>query len=466
VFAEISANWIDARLRKLGISLTYIAPAPDTSSVLSCSYRAVPGEYCIYVRKDADAAVRAICGLREKGHILYNHLASPNRQRRLFDGFFRRNMHIILFRLPDGGRERLRLYSAYIYERFAGMAQAMEVNSKLFGSGWRSVRALLEPALPEGDVRRLDYLAFPREGWPPGLDWTAYLLLLCRDMRDSLDEIGSNGKIKTGDISSYNSSIRDESRIKDAVRKTLVSAGTPDGDERGRRGRTVRRTGTAALHSVSECRDVPSLIRVLRERGMVNRKRLFVTDLLYNANRNKFDGAILVPRRLRAFKRTPAHLCILLDVSGSIPAVILNLVVRAIMEAEGGFNKRKSRLVCWSDSLCSDTTLSELRNFSAGGGTIMASGIEYCKRYLDANAVFFIISDFQDDIGGWMNAAKGIKARKTAVAFAGEGRMGMGFDEWFARAGSNADYRKTEVTLKEFAEVFDCVLLDTSADGG
>jgi hypothetical protein len=398
----------------------------------------------------------------------------PKSQKKLFYESFHRNMPLLFFKLPEDKNlnRRLGIYSSYLYERFAGTAQAMEVNSKLFSVDWERVRSVLERNMG-GSMKRPEYLSYPADGWPPGLDWMTYMLLLCGDMRRALEHIGysgeggggsGDGRIRTGDIGAFNGERDEEERIRETheTRKTIVDAvGLPCG-ERIRRGRTTGVTGTSALHTVSECDSFDQFVSILRERGAVDKRRRLFTDMLYNINRNKYDTDVFIPRRLRVTDKTLAAVCVLLDVSGSVPTAFLERVVGAIIRAEGYFNREKSRLVCWSDSLCSDMPLG-LRKFTAGGGTVLAAGIEYCKRYLDGDAAFFIVSDFQDDLTGWIRAARGIKARKTAVGYAVDGSTRparrQDFVDWFSRAGSNAESRGAEVTLKEFSAVFDMVLL-------
>jgi hypothetical protein len=481
------ADDINALFERLNVSVSYIGNGPvDMSTldapilggrVLSFSYRAAPGDYCIYIRNGVDKRTRSVCDLREKARILYNHFTLPHAQKAQFDEFFRKNMPVIFLRLPEDKNinQRIGMYSTYIYERFAGMAQAMEVNSKLFKDDWPAVRALLEKNML-GGIRRQEYLAYPKENWPAGLSWMTYMIFLCKDMRKSLDAIGGEGgKIKTGDMSAYRNEILCENQIKEAheTRKTVVEEagdGTGAGDNNGiriKRGRTTHITGAAASHSVSECDSFEQLIQILRERGIVYRRQRLFTDMLYNSNRNKFNTDVFIPRRLRVIDKTPAELCVLLDVSGSVPVAFIKRIVYSIVKAEGFFNKVKSRLVCWSEGLCSDTPLNEAYKFTSGGSTLMASGIEYCKKYLNENSAFFIVSDFQDDLGDWIQAAKDIKARKTAVAY-DDGRYAdvkrrKSFSDWFSSAGSNANYRKTVVTLKEFTAVFDTAMITPNA---
>jgi hypothetical protein len=451
-----------ALFERLNISISYIDNQKSESTVLSFSYRASRGEYGIYIRKNIDAETYSACDRREKGRILFNHFIRCQACKNLFDEAFRRNMPLIFFRLPEDKNinQRIGLYSTYIYRRFSGIAQAMEVNSKVFKTDWLSTRPLFEKYM-RNSVRKQEYLSYPKDAWPGGLDWITYMLFLCRDMRWTLDEIsGGNNKIKTGDISAYNNELRDEKQIQEAheTRKTIIPCCGSEVDERIRRGRTTSVTGQAALHSISECNSLEQFLAILRERSVTDKRRRLFTDMLYNINRNKFDSNIFIPRRLYVSDKTPVPVCILLDVSGSVPTALLKRIVRAIADVEYFLDKKKSRLVCWSDGLCSDTPLEGINNFTAGGGTILAPGIKYCKKYLCDNASFFIVSDFQDDLGDWIRAARNISARKTAVACtAADARLN--FAEWFSRAGSNANSHTTEVTPAEFTAVFDTVLL-------
>lgn len=472
---------IDMRLGDLGVTV-----AVENSASMPLVFREAGGGYRVLV--SGPPAVRLIRCLRAKAGILCGHFTRDDAaERRLFGRFFRRNLHIILFRLPDGALSRLGVCSAYIYARFSALARAMEVNSRLFGGGlWRQVRELPERARAEdadrngADIPGLDCGGFPKEGWPLGLDWMSYLILLCSDMAAGLDAIG--GLIRTGDIGKCERALRDAEALRSACLSRPLSLLSDGGggvtDEgRARKGRTTGGTpgtpmpvtASAVSGSVRECRDIPALIRTLRERGVAPGRKNIVTDITHHHNRNRLGGSLLVPRRFRADGRTRAPVCILLDVSGSVPAAFLRQLVRAVTDAEGAFDRRASRLVSWADGLCADTSLDALDGVSAGGGTALAGGIDYCKRYLRGNAAFFIISDLRDDIGGWISAARGIRARKTVIVCADTDADavpdgisdggGAGFAEWFARVGSNADYRKTEVTLKEFSRVFDCILL-------
>ena len=259
-------------------------------------------------------------------------------------------------------------------------------------------------------------------------------------------------------------------QIRSAWETRLADPGQEDDDIPGEfrfgLGRTTEIHDVKTSHRLFSVNNLRDLVRILRERSRINQKRELKTDLLYYANRNKYGSALLIPRRSRVETPLSGKVVILLDVSGSVPVQLVRQVVAAISNAEGTFNagqgKRQGRLIAWSDSLCSDVPLNELDSIQTGGGTLLANGIRYCERYLDTESAFFIISDFQDDLAQWLNAARDLPGRRTAIGYGKTGRQtgdSGSLAEWFALVGSNGDYRKEAVSLENFVRVFDTLII-------
>jgi hypothetical protein len=309
-----------------------------------------------------------------------------------------------------------------------------------------------------------EYL-YPRPFWPQGLDWISYMTFLCLEYSLFMDALGSgpDRKIRFSDLNAYNAGQEMEELIREQHESALAAFqqkedGPSAEDDEPHQGRSAAFTNARISRTITECNDTYELLGILRERSRSLKKSRLYTDLLYHVNRNKFNAETLIPRRYRTETWTQNSVCILLDVSGSVPAAFVKEVVGIIIQAEGVFNKRRSRLVSWSDSLRDDVPLSALKTLSLGGGTVLGRGIEYCKQYLGEDSSFFIISDFQDDICDWLEAAKDIPGRKTAIGY---GRVGwdLSFEEWFSALGSSAAYRKRRVDPREFCAVFDAVLI-------
>jgi hypothetical protein len=494
---NLDNEWEPARYQRtsrliasLNIQISYIKNRRVKKAPISFSYRAMRGEYGIYIARDADVPTWMIRDLFEKGHILFNHFNRPFNHRQQFEQFFKSSMNTILSRLPANLNVKALtgLYSTYIYNRFSDIAQAMEINSKLFHDDWDTALAFLnryryfhqlnEQVFTVSDAMEMlsrlrdrvldgkeaENFIYPKENWPRGLDWVSYMSFLYMDSPFFLDAIGSGSerRIRSGDVTSYNTAKEAEDLIQEQYEtRAAILRQEQEGEgenETVREGHSTGFSNARISREITECADVEDLVRILRERSLYLKKSRLVEDVLYNVNRNKFDSAMLIPRRYREENYTQNNVCILLDVSGSVPAAFIKRVTATIVQSEGVFDRRKSRLIAWSDNLCGDRAITDVQNIPSGGGTILADGIEYCKQYLNDNSGFFIISDFQDDLADWLEAAKAIPCRKTAIGYGNVGRT-VSFEEWFAHAGSNADYRRTPVDAKEFCAVFETVLI-------
>jgi hypothetical protein len=451
-------------LQRLHVHISYVDKSwVQGTAPFSFSFKAVRGVYGIYIDRGAGEETFMVRDLHEKGHILFNHFSRPRTHRQQFEEFFRRNLHTILSSLPPERNinMRLGLYSSYLYNRFSDAAQAMEINTKLFKEDSEAAAAFWFP----GEPKKSPFI-LPTPGWPWGLDWMSYMGFLCAELKFSLYMMagGGEGKIRSGDVTAYNSGRSAQERIIELHEAPQESAGKIE-NETGiiRRGRTADGSGAGMLYRITECAGVKDLARILRERGRYLKRTRLVTDLMYHRNRNKFggNGETIVPRRYRRETYIPRRLCVLLDVSGSVPAGFVKNVVRTVAGSSGYFNPRDSRLICWSDRLCSDTFLGDIKTAPSGGGTALGGGIEYCKRYLNRDSVFFIISDFQDELNDWIKAAGDIRCEKTALGYGRISREKT-LEEWFSAAGSNGNYRKNPVDIKTIASVFNTVLIRES----
>jgi hypothetical protein len=400
------------------------------------SYKASRGEYRVYIDKSLVGADYGAADLFEKGHILFGHLdfeadeQETNTKRAAFErALFAKRSSLFAF-LPDDAGRRLSFYTSYLWRRFLETAQAIEIQTKLFH---------------DNDAAR----GFALE---PGLNWKSYLRLLSENPVVSLPRIiGAKGTWSSADVSSIiNTDISE------------MENGLQDKNNANQKwGRTLHQTKTApgSAYTVTQTA-LRQLPEILRERSLMVKKTKMTTDLFYYENRNKYETGLLMPRRRKTEKLAAGNVVILLDVSGSIPDTFTEAAVNAIMiaEAQNTFDAENSRLVCWAANLVDDTDIFSIHKIRGGGGTQLADGIEYCKKYTGDNAAFFIISDLQDEIADWIERAKTMNARKTVIAYNKFGET-MCAAQWFSRAGSNADYRKEEVPLSEWSRHFDTLLV-------
>ncbi|GMO25120.1 MAG: hypothetical protein Ta2B_04600 [Termitinemataceae bacterium] len=495
-----SAFLIDDLCKKLKTDISVIRIANTNAAAFS--RRIIRGTYAVFINKKIEKKAFDILLLREKAHIVFNHLIYGKMQKEIFkntfEKYFNRNKSAILMRLPDDKNinQKIGSFSNYIYKRFEGIAKSMEVNSRIFGANFEEVKNILDADLSLNILFKEELLAFPKAGWTLGADWLTYMYMLCANMKNSLDDIGNKDgkKIKSGDLSAYNNySSENEHIANDYKSRAAIVQETNDNSMAIKIGRTSHLSGADSVCAVSVCDSMADLLNILKQKSYNEERRKLYTDVMYNTNRNKYMASlntsgtqdcvefccrlkmktaesntslncnhqlsdVIIPRRRFITKRVPSNICILLDVSGSIPKGFIKKVIKTIISSEGVFNKRKSRLICWADYLCADLDLNSLEKIQTGGGTLLFEGIDYCKKYLCEDSHFFLISDFQDDLEQWIKSAKIIDAKKTAIGYY-SGKVKKTFYEWFCGIGSNSDSHRVQTSIKEFSSVFDTVFL-------
>ena len=112
-------------------------------------------------------------------------------------------------------------------------------------------------------------------------------------------------------------------------------------------------------------------------------------DPLYNYNRGKTSGGVMRMRTTIQQVYRPGNLIAVIDVSGSVDIDL----VKAL--------------------------LTELKKYR-GGGTEIASGIEYAKKYLKSDAdKLFVISDFEDYLNRWVEIINTLKSDVFGICWGG-----------------------------------------------
>jgi hypothetical protein len=386
-----------------------------------CSYKSSRGEYRVYIDESLTDPEYMAADLFEKGRILFGHLEENAEERADARASFERALlakrSTLLALLPDDAGKRISFYTTCLWKQFLETAQAVEIETKLFDNAAFAEKFALKP----------------------GLNWKSYLRLLAENPAFFVPLIAG----RKGDFLQANEPF-------------WYRENAPQNSEKW--GRTLHqmepepdRNHAAVTASIKE------LPEILRERSLRAKKIKMTNDVFYYENRNKYNTGLLVPRRQKQEKLDTGNVVILLDVSGSIPAAFTEAAVNAVIEAQTAFDAENSRLVRWSANLVDDTDIFDIKPVSGGGGTLLADGIEYCKKYANDDSAFFIISDLQDEIADWIKNAQAMNARKTVIAYNKTGEP-MSVEKWFSRVGSNADYRKEEVSLAEWSRHFDTFL--------
>lgn len=141
--------------------------------------------------------------------------------------------------------------------------------------------------------------------------------------------------------------------------------------------------------------------------------RIMERDVMYNTNRGRLGRRSDVIRpahvmKIRAKQKEEATAVFLVDVSGSMNSRILTRIIKTIYSFRSKTNITKDwRVVTWNSGLVQDFSLSNEEGIKIGGGTAIAYGIDYCKKYIKSRSdKLFIISDMEDSLSDWADEIK------------------------------------------------------------
>ena len=139
-------------------------------------------------------------------------------------------------------------------------------------------------------------------------------------------------------------------------------------------------------------------------------------DMMYNVNRRKIGGGnnLIIPRDTNRTEFRADDFVVILDVSGSVSASLINKTLNVFGDLSNRFGK-KSRIIFWADGLHADLPLKEVTHGYSGGGTNIAAGIDYVneKGYVKGGTKLFIISDFCDYLKDWKNSLDKLPSREV-----------------------------------------------------
>lgn len=467
--------------------------------LLAFVVREIKNLFKIFINEDCEAESFDSMDLHEKGHILFNHTQSVN----LYIQEFREELEKIwdtkltkffaaeVKNNPNNKEKIVKI----LFKEFSNIAQDMEINSKLFDGGeWLKAKKTMARS---GMIVHLKYLytqiddlsglftnqnikdvsspeyrkllqifeiirqnitgrlngeegdfqfCFPgNKGWPLKLDWMTYMILLVKDIDETMQQVIASIKASLGQGQSQNGAggnqplsqdILDEYAQKQEDGEKASSSdgeGNEDGDledesdfetmggqrSRGNRGRSSGHGGAQVeFETVSNFED---FTKFLRKTCIGKKNRKWNSDVLYNSNRGKFSSKVVVPRRHLIEKWMPIEITVLIDVSGSVNTDLVEAAINSILSSASGVDIRHSHIVFCDTRVIHDEIMSErTKKVYSGGGTEMANGIKYilnkgyCKKRSD---MFFLISDLQDELQSWITEGNKLHCRKFIIGY-------------------------------------------------
>lgn len=529
------------------ITIDYINrkdPGLYARRVIACVMREWRSSFKIFINDNVELDAYDPADLHEKGHILFNHTQAysvyitqfKKELEKIWDTKLAKYFDAKTFKNSKDKIVRL------LFNQFSNIAQDMEINSKLFDNGeWIKAKKCLSRSgllviyndlsskfdslsglAIDNDARKVGgrkYLenlndfysilknimdringeegdfqfCYPaNKGWPEKLDWMTYMVLLVKNIDETMDQIMQNisaacaaaGQGKPGQGQSpggktISQDVLDEycdnlDKDKDARNGANEEGeeddeGEEDAFEASARGRNEggdgRSGGSGAVKVEFEtCDTFNSFTKYLAKHCLGKKNRKLNSDVLYNSNRGKFASRVVVPRRHFIEKWMPTSCTLLIDVSGSVPTDYVERVINSIVDTNSGIDLKHSHIIFCDTRVVSDEIMSaRTKSVYAGGGTEIARGIKYvkekgyCKKKTDK---LFIISDGEDELNSWLIEAEGIPGIKYFIGYnvVTEEDCNRILDRGYGRTVSDNEFKQR--WNKTFKTVFICEKLN------
>lgn len=176
------------------------------------------------------------------------------------------------------------------------------------------------------------------------------------------------------------------------------------------------KTGGNACHiAFTKYVSMPDLVDKMKKILFVKKAGYTMRNQMYNVNRRKYSSSVIIPKTVKNTSLKKPDLYLLFDVSGSIDSKSVHDFIETFRKFKDEF--KYTKIVYWTTSLVCETDLCDPLPNLYGGGTHMAKGIDYIniKYNLKEKDVFFMISDFCDNMNEWKNELEKLHCRKLAI---------------------------------------------------
>lgn len=220
---------------------------------------------------------------------------------------------------------------------------------------------------------------------------------------------GSPNDLDTGGSDSGNAKDKGNSS------ENIVREGDADMSNEG--GHGYSREGRSATPSpVSTGSKIEDMMKFIIKHAFAKAKTHVIRDQMYNYNRRKHSGTVIIPKNKTIEHYQLSNVVIVVDTSGSVSVKSVEDTLTCIKEMRGKFNPNKSHVISWDTHLVKDTLWKEAEVDYSQGGTNIAKGIKYAKKYCKKdNDKLFVVSDFEDDLKDWEKALRDIPGEKYGI---------------------------------------------------
>ena len=162
--------------------------------------------------------------------------------------------------------------------------------------------------------------------------------------------------------------------------------------------------------------EIDDMMKFILNHAFAKAKTFVVRDQMYNYNRRKHSGTVIIPKNKTIEHYQLSNVVVIIDTSGSVSVKSVEDTLACLKAMRGKFNPNKSHVISWDTHLVEDTLWKELHVDYSQGGTNIAKGIEYAKKYCKKdNDKLFVVSDFEDNMDDWARALKNIPGEKYGI---------------------------------------------------
>lgn len=377
---------------------------------------------------NTDTELAQFLYVHECGHIMFAHSKKMDMR---MDKYIRAKLSAAYDKIKHIFPSKKEFFETFISVVF-NIVMDFEVNSRCFNiEEWNYMQKRLQDFLKDPTAKGFwpeDYKL------PPGLTWNEYLNLILIDplnfvslllqvQQNNSSDGEKDGNMEKSEFSQqeyedFKKKLANRKLKKDELEKLQKIAedhsdstfGMPTGTD-GMSRKVVK--PVTINFEVYESKH--ELVKAVRKLLRVKVLRPTRRDIMYNENRRKMNTGVIVPKVVKEEVHTRARLFLLMDVSGSVDAALVNDFISTFQEV--AFNYKDTRVVTWTTHLVDDWNIMEKNPQHYGGGTNIQLGIRYIEEKYHPNAkdVMFVISDFFDDMLEWAEALALMRCKKYAI---------------------------------------------------
>jgi len=373
---------------------------------------------------DTDPELAKFLYIHECGHILYAH--SKNMDKRM-DKYMQAKLSAAYSKVKNVFPSKQDFFNTFTSVVF-NIVMDFEVNSRMFNlEEWTYMQERPQIFLKDPTAKGF----WPEDyNLPSGLTWNEYLNLILIDPMEflSIFLISKQQKAEEGESEKSTYSQKEYEDFKKSLAERKLSKeeleelekegkdhsdatfGVPTGlDGKSRKSVSPVTIKFEVYESKKE------LVKAVRKLLKIKVLRPTRRDIMYNSNRRKLNTGVIVPKIIKEEVHTRARLFLLMDVSGSVDAALVNDFISTFKEVAP--NYKDTRVISWTTRLIDDWNIMEENPQHYGGGTDIHLGIDYIQeKYSPSNKdVLFVISDFIDILEEWSDSLSVMRCKKYAI---------------------------------------------------